>query len=101
MGTIIIKLDSRKLKNPDLDIIYRLPELIEKYSNEKITDDGYDYLSDYEIAVYLKSQNTKNDCGILKKFISENEICGNNLSNTAEIYISDKDNVEINECRSI
>lgn len=50
METIIVKLDSKKLDNPDLDIIYCLPDRLEEYSNMKIRDNGYDYLSDTEIS---------------------------------------------------
>ena len=46
MQTIIIVVDSRKLENPDLDILYKLSDCLDEYSNHRISDNGYDYLSD-------------------------------------------------------
>lgn len=49
MQTIIIVVDSRKLENPDLDILYKLSDCLDEYSNHRISDNGYDYLSDTKI----------------------------------------------------
>ncbi|MBD5160333.1 MAG: hypothetical protein HDT23_08865 [Ruminococcus sp.] len=38
MQTIIILLDSTKMTNPDLVIRYTLPERIEEYTDNQITD---------------------------------------------------------------
>lgn len=96
MQTIIIKLDSRKMKNPDLDIRYTLPERIEKITSGRITDNGYDYITDYELAIWLETENAED------MFSAVAEIVGNDSNlKFAEIYISDKENAELNQCRKV
>lgn len=55
MQTIIIKLDSRKMINPDLDIRYTLPDRLEKITSGRISDNGYDYISKYELGIWLET----------------------------------------------
>ena len=45
MQTIIIALDSTKMSNPDLDICYSLTDRIESFTNGRVRDNGYDYIS--------------------------------------------------------
>ena len=97
METIIVVLDSQKLENPDLDILYNLPDELEEYTNNEIYDNGYDYLTNTKIGIWLATRSAKENLGILIEFISSHEICGNDLSKTAQIYISDKETAEIEE----
>lgn len=53
MQTIIIELNSELLDNPSLDIIYQLPVYVEKATDNKIYDNGYDYLDDKRIGIWL------------------------------------------------
>ena len=46
MQTIIIKLDSEKLINADLDMRYKVPDYIETYTDGVVTDNGYDYVNE-------------------------------------------------------
>ncbi len=101
MQTIIIKLDSEKLDNPDLDIIYNLPERIEEYTNGQIKDNGYDYLSDTEIGIWLESENVEENVKYVTELLKNEKFCGNDLSVTAEIYISSRENAEINVCERL
>ncbi len=100
MDTIIIKLDSEKLENPDLDIIYNLPERIEEYTNKKVNDNGYDYLLDIEIGLWFDADSEERYKSILK-LIKNERFSDNDLSKTAEIYISKKDTADIDECRKV
>lgn len=43
MPSIAIRLDPERMENPDLDIRYRLPELLSEKSNGLIKENGYDY----------------------------------------------------------
>ena len=43
MHRLIIKLDATRLDNPDLDIRYKLPDLLIERSHGLIQDDGYVY----------------------------------------------------------
>ena len=59
MQTIIIKLDSQKLVNPDLDMRYTIPDYIEAYTDGVVTDNGYDYVNEdgNELAIWLDTQD--------------------------------------------
>ena len=59
MQTIIIVLDSKKMNNPDLDIRYVLPDRIEEYSNGLIRDNGYDYISNNELGIWLETERIR------------------------------------------
>ena len=61
MQTIIIILDSKKLENPDLDMIYQLPDELDEYTNQRVSDNGYDYLSNTEIGIWLSCEDAKQE----------------------------------------
>lgn len=96
MQTIIIKLDSRKMQNPDLDIRYTLPERIEEITSGRITDNGYDYITDTELGIWLETENA----GEMFSFVTgiiEND---SNLQ-SAEVYISERENADLEECEKV
>ncbi|MDE6500923.1 MAG: hypothetical protein K2L10_02420 [Ruminococcus sp.] len=101
MQTIIIKLDSRKMKNPDLDIRYILPERIEKITSGRITDNGYDYITDTELGIWLATENSSETFSDIIGIIKKEMFCNNDLSESAEVYISPKENAEFNECTQV
>lgn len=101
MQTIIIKLDSGLLENPDLDIIYSLPQYIEEITEGKMYDNGYDYLSDTEIGVWIATEDAKNDVGRVIDILKSKKFSGNDLSKTAEIYISVNDTEELENCERV
>lgn len=98
METILIVLDSKKLENPDLDILYALPEQLETYTDKEMYDNGYDYLNNTELGIWLATKSAKENCSKLIEFLKQNEICGNNLSETAKIYISEQENAPLDKC---
>ncbi len=55
MQTIIITLNSDKMDNPDLDIRYELPDRIDEYTDGAVTDNGYDYLDDDILGIWLET----------------------------------------------
>lgn len=98
METIIVLLDSKKLDNPDLDIIYNLPDKVETYTNNEIQDNGYDYITNTEIAIWLQTKSAKDSYGKVLEVIKEFMFCDNDLSKTAKIYISTQESAPIEEC---
>ena len=98
--TIIIKLDSKRLENPDLDIRYVLPEKIEEFTDKKVLDNGYDYLTNTEILIFLKTNELGQIWSIFKLF-KEEKICDNDLSKCSEMYISNEENADIDKCIKI
>ena len=57
MQTIIVLLDSRKMENPDLDVISLLPVSVEEATDNKVYDNGFDYINDDVIGVWLETEN--------------------------------------------
>ena len=98
--TIIIKLDSRRLENLDLDIRYVLPERIEEFTNKKVLDNGYDYLTNTEILIFLKT-NELGEIWPIYKLFKEEKICDNDLSKCSEMYVSNEENADIDKCIKI
>ena len=99
MQTIIIVLDSRKMNNPDLDIRYILPERIEEYTNNLIKDNGYDYLSNTELGLWLGTDDAANNVNQVIQLISTEIFLENDLSETATIFVSEDEFAELDCCR--
>ncbi len=101
MQTIIIVMDSRKMNNPDLDIRYVLPERIEEYTNNLIEDNGYDYLSNYELGLWLKTDDATNNVEKVIQLIKTENFLENDLSQIADIFISEDECAEFEYCHKI
>ena len=99
MQTILIKLDPSKLTNPDMDIAYDLPDRIEEYTGGEVKDNGYDYLPDNVLGIWLKTADAAGKVGQIIKLIKEEEFAGNDLSASAEIFVSEDDTAEADACR--
>ncbi len=99
--TIIVKLDAQKMENPDLDIRYNLPDRIEEVTKERISDNGYDYLSDTVLGIWLETDNAEEDVKEVIELIKKEKFLKNDLSQTAEILISEKETAEAEECRKV
>lgn len=94
MQTIVIKLDSRKLENPVTDIPYILSESLKSYN-------GFEYLSDFEMGIWLSAENAEKSYPIVIDYIKSNRICGNDLSLSAEIFISENECEDLENCRKV
>lgn len=101
MQTIIIVLDSSKMPNPDLDICYTLPERIEEYTNNQIKDNGYDYISDKEIGLWFKTDHAVNNVERIIQLIKTEKFLENDLSQIADIFISEEECDELENCHKI
>lgn len=101
METIIIKLDAGKLDNPDLDIIYQLPEKVEEITDGKVYDNGYDYLTNQVLAVWLAADCAAERYLNIIELMRNETFSENDLSKSAEVYISEKENAELDECKKV
>lgn len=101
MQTIIIVLDSKKMTNPDLDIRCILPERIEEYTNNQIKDNGYDYLSNTELGLWLETDDSIKNAEKVIQLIKAEKFLNNDLSHIADIYISEEECAEFERCRKI
>ncbi len=103
MQTIIIKLDSEKLINADLDMRYKVPDYIETYTDGVITDNGYDYVNESgtELAIWLDTKDAAAQVQNVIHCLKTKRFCGNDLSQTAQIYISEQDCAELEKCTEV
>lgn len=101
MHTIIIVLDPAKLSNPDLDLRYVIPERIETASNGAIQDDGYDYIDtegSSSLGIFLKTESAAENWPLILKLFQDETFMENDLSLSAEIFISENDGEDISNC---
>jgi len=104
MQTIIIVLNPAKLENPDLDLRYDIPDRIGEISNGAIQDNGYDYIDTEDgqpgplMGIWLKTESADQNWPMIMKLFQTEKFKGNDLSLSAEIYISENDTEEIENC---
>lgn len=101
MQTIIIKLNPTALTNPDLDLRYRVSERIEKITNGAIQDNGYDYLDNQMLGLWLQAESAIQHYPTIIKLLQEEKFLNNNLSKAVEIYISENDSDDIENCNQV
>jgi hypothetical protein len=88
MSTIYVRLDPRKLQNPDLDIRYALPDLISEKSNGAVTDDGYDYAGDVPyLVIALSTEDIAQGMLWVMDTLEHARILGNDLLPAAVVAI--------------
>ena len=101
MQTILIVLDSEKMDNPDLDIRYLLPDRIQEYTDGQIVDNGYDYLDNDEMGIWLDTDDAAQNIEKVIELIKSEQILDNDLSRATEIYISEEDCATLDQCRKV
>lgn len=103
MAAIVISMDSRKMVNPDLDIRYLLPDRIEEWSEGALTDDGYDYVDgDGQIlAVWLETEDAEGWWPRVVELLKTEQFCGNDLSQSALVLISEESGADYDRCRQV
>ena len=98
MQTIIV------LLNPDLDLRYRIPDRIEEVSNSLIQSNGYDYIDTEDgepgplMGIWLETENAHKNWHIVRDLFQREKFIGNDLSLSAQIYISEKDTDDLENC---
>ena len=101
MQTIIIVLDAGKMSNPDLDVCYTLPERIEEYTDHQAKDNGYDYISGTQLGLWLETESAADNAEKIIELIHSERFLENDLSQVAEIYISEEECAPLENCRKI
>ena len=101
MQTIVITLDSRKMDNPDLDIRYILPDRIDEYTDGKIKDNGFDYITGDIMGIWLETENASENVDKVISLIESEEILDNDLSRAAEVFISEEECAELEQCKRV
>jgi hypothetical protein len=97
LATIILQLDPRRLTNSDLDIRYKLPDLLIERSGGQLSDGGYDYVSDEKtrhLQLYLATDDPDAAIPGIIELLKSVPVLGNDLSNTP-IAIEDDNRFEV------
>jgi hypothetical protein len=96
MYSIVIKLDPKKLANPDLDLRYRLPDLIAEKSGNLIQDDGYDYGEKSDaILVYLTTEDLEKALPIVIDTVENEIVLGNSFNGMVIVATGYDDNYTV------
>lgn len=101
MQTIIIKLNPSALTNPDLDLRYRVPERIQEITDGAIQDNGYDYIDNQMLGLWLQTESAVQNYPAIIKLLQEEKFLDNNLSQSVEIYISENDSDDLDGCHQV
>ena len=96
-----MKEDSEKMDNPDLDIRYLLPDRIDEYTEGAVKDNGYDYLDNDVMAIWLETEDAAGNVEKVIKLIESEEILENDLRKAAVVYISEEDCAELGQCQKV
>ena len=104
MQTIIVVLNPGKLENPELDLRYSVSDRIEEVSDSLIQDNGYDYIDVEDgqsgplMGIWLATENAGKNWHIVSKLFQSEKFMGNDLSLSAQIYISENDTDDLENC---
>ncbi|MCI9079667.1 MAG: hypothetical protein HFH68_12240 [Lachnospiraceae bacterium] len=105
MQTIIVLLDAAKLVNPDLDLRYKIPDCIEEVTNGRIQDNGYDYIDSNDesslLGIWLETENAAENYKDIVKLFQKKKFLNNDLSKSAEIYISENETDDLKNCTKV
>lgn len=107
MQTIVVLLNPGKLKNPDMDLCYCVPDRIQEVSGGAIRDNGYDFIDTEEgqpgplMGIWLKTEAAGENWPVIQKLFETERFKENDLSVSAEIYISEEDAAPVEKCRLV
>ena len=78
MITLAIKLDPATMVNPDADIRYLIPDRLQEATNNCVLDDGYDYLDDDSMIIFMTMETP--DClPAILEILLQDTFCGNKI----------------------
>lgn len=82
-------------------MISLLPVRVEEVTDNKVYDNGFDYINDDVIGVWLETENADEGVKSVIELIKTEKFADNDLSLSAEILISEEDCAEIEKCRKV
>lgn len=101
LQTIIVKIPLKKLTYSGLDLRYVLPERAAQISNNQIQDNGYDFLPGGELGIWMSTADAAQNVAIVIQLLKTEQFFNNDLSQAAEVYISDKNTAKLEDCTQI
>lgn len=97
MISLVLTLDPRELKNPDLDLRYVVPDMLTAQSHANINDNGFDY-EDREgdsaplMAIFLTANDLNSARSTITNFVLHERVLENDLSQAAMLYLEEEGN---------
>ncbi len=101
MQTIIVTLDIKKLNKIDLGLHDCIVERASKVSGGTVVDGENGYFSPTGVGVWLAAENAEEGAELLVKLFESESFCGNDLTNVAEIYISEQEKALLFDCTRV
>ena len=104
MQTIIVVLNPGKLENADMDLRYSVSDRIEEVSGSLIQSNGYDFIDTEDgqpgplMGIWLETENANENWHIVSELFQSEKFKGNDLSLSAQIYISENDTDDLENC---
>ncbi|HEV3082482.1 MAG TPA: hypothetical protein VGY66_22045 [Gemmataceae bacterium] len=96
MASFVIRLDPRRLDNPDADIRYRLPDLLAQRSGGVISEDGFDYIGEGPLLVlFLKASALGPALECVLDVVENVRVLGNDLRPAAVVAVERKGEHEV------
>jgi hypothetical protein len=95
VATLAIRLDPQMLDKPDLDIRYRLPDLLAERSAGDILDDGYDYAGERLLVVFLKVSRLETALACVLDVVENVPVVGCLLRPGAVVAVEHRDGWEV------
>ncbi len=92
--TIAIRIDPSRLTNPDLDIRYKIADLLTEATAGAVKDGGYDYVDGDKLAVFLSADSAECIANVLAT-LGREEICGNLILDSATVGIDRGNGYEV------
>ena len=78
-----------------------MPDRIAEYTDDTVTDNGYDYLDNDVMAIWLETEDAAENVERVIKLLESEEILENDLAKAATVYISEDDSAELDQCRKV
>ena len=93
---ILLRINPKSLKNPDLDIRYRLPDLLTERSNGIITDNGYDYHGDVPwLVLFLNTTDAETALRCVTDVIEHERVLNNDLREAVVVAVKEAGNYTV------
>ncbi len=85
MTSIAIKPAPSRMANPDADMRYQIPQRIEQATANAVIDDGFEYLDDDKMVIFLRTSSPDDDTVI--DILSEESFCENMILETGVVGV--------------
>ena len=97
MTSLVIKLSAGTLPNPDLDLRYLIPDLLEERSGRIIKSDGYDYgpSDPHNLYLFLKTDSPEESIACITQVMNSDTLLGNQLSKSVVVAIRKGDTFSV------